>query len=235
MQPLIEMQDRHINMDDVRTRLGVKSIRCRIEKRVLERIGHVLGKGNDRITKAVVLGWWEKLEGREKKVRKKRKTVLYWKRLLREAGIEWTDIERIVGDRDGYRELVRKRVGHIEKWDRQKGHQHVRREGDESIGRSVSRDLDLVCRWEVCGKVCLSKGGLTTGRLTGVGVVGGLLGIEGNVRSATECNRQLTWRGTGSVVARTGTSKGDIGPDEAESRDEMSRIGIETRLKGGRN
>ena len=88
IQPLREMQDRHSNREDVRTRLGVKSIRCRIEKRVLERIGHVLRMGNDRITKAVVLGWWEELEGREKKLGKKRKTVLYWKRLLREAGID---------------------------------------------------------------------------------------------------------------------------------------------------
>ena len=54
-QPLEEMQDRHINMEDVRTRFGVKSIRCRIEKRVLERKGHVLRMGNDRVTKAVVL------------------------------------------------------------------------------------------------------------------------------------------------------------------------------------
>ena len=44
--------------------------------------------------------------------------VLYWKILLREAGIDWTDIKRIVGDRDSYRQLVWKRVGHIEKWDR---------------------------------------------------------------------------------------------------------------------
>ena len=81
--------------------------------------------GNDRITKAVVLGWWKELGGREKKVGKKRKTVLYWKRLLREAGIDWTDIERIVGDGDSYRELVRESVGHIEKWDRQKRHEYV--------------------------------------------------------------------------------------------------------------
>ena len=77
-QPLREMQDRHSNMEDVRTRLGVRSIKCRIEKMVLERKGHLLRMGNDRITEAVVLGWWEDLEGREKKVRKKRKTVLYW-------------------------------------------------------------------------------------------------------------------------------------------------------------
>ena len=95
----------------------------------------------------------------KKKVGKKRKTVLYWKRLFREVGIDWTDIERIVGGKDGYRELVRERVGHIERWDRQKGHEYAWEEGEESIGRSASRDL--VCRWEGCGKVCLSKGRLT--------------------------------------------------------------------------
>ena len=56
---------------------------------------------------------------------------------------------------------MRERVGHIEKWDRQKGHEYTWEEGEESIGRSASRNLDLVCRWEGCGKVCLSKGGLT--------------------------------------------------------------------------
>ena len=290
-------------MEDVRTRLGVKSIRCRIKKRVLERIGHVLRMGNDRITKAVVLGWWEELEGREKKAGKKRKTVLYWKRLLREAGIDWTDIERIVEDRDGYRELVRERVGHIEKWDRQKGHKYVWEEGEESIGRSVSRDLDLVCRWEGCGKVCLSKGGLTlhqkrvhrapedrvrfrcdrcginletqaaktnhektcsggveTGegggrrqcgncggwvsrgnyarhlrscRGGGAGRGEGLLGIGGSVRSAAVCSRRRTWRGTGRVVARSGTPEGDIGPDGAECRRKEGAKGGRDRLDGG--
>ena len=70
---------------------------------------------------------------------------------MREAGIDWTDIERIVGNRDGYRELVRERVGHIEKWDKQKAHKYVWEEGEESISRSLSRDLDLVCRWELRG------------------------------------------------------------------------------------
>ena len=80
---------------------------------------------------------------------------------MREAGIDWTDIKRIVGYRDSYRELVKERVGYIEKWDRQKGHEYAWGEGEESIGRSISRELDLVCRWEGCGKVCLCKGGLT--------------------------------------------------------------------------
>ena len=52
----------------------------KIERRVLERIGHVMRMGNDRLTKAVVLGWWEGLEGRGKMGGRKRKTVLYWRR-----------------------------------------------------------------------------------------------------------------------------------------------------------
>ena len=38
----------------------------KIERRVLERIGHVMRMENDRLPKAVVLGWWEGLEGRGK-------------------------------------------------------------------------------------------------------------------------------------------------------------------------
>ena len=77
-------------MWDVRARLGIRSIRMKIELRVLERIGHVLRRGNGRQVKAAVLGWYEGLEGLEKK--KGRKTGLYWKNLLREAGIDYTDI-----------------------------------------------------------------------------------------------------------------------------------------------
>ena len=73
----------------------------KIERRVLERIGHVMRMENDRLTKAVVLGWWEGLEGRGKMAGRKRKTVLYWRRVLREAGIDWTEVERLTSDRKG--------------------------------------------------------------------------------------------------------------------------------------
>ena len=64
-------------MQDVRKMLGVKSVEWKIEKGVLERIGHVMRMGNERLTKAIVLGWWEGLEGRDKMKGRKRKTVLY--------------------------------------------------------------------------------------------------------------------------------------------------------------
>ena len=46
-------------MFDVRRSLGVKSVSVKVEKRVLERIGHVMRMGNERLTKAVVLGWYK--------------------------------------------------------------------------------------------------------------------------------------------------------------------------------
>ena len=41
--------------------------------------------GNDRLTKAMVFGWYEGLERKEKKKGIKRKTVLYWKIILRQG------------------------------------------------------------------------------------------------------------------------------------------------------
>ena len=58
---------------------------------MLERIWHAFMMRNERLTKAIVLGWWEELEKWEKKSEKKRKMILHWKRILREAGIDWTD------------------------------------------------------------------------------------------------------------------------------------------------
>ena len=51
----------------------------------------------------------------------------------------------------------------------------------------------------------------------------GLLGIGGSVRSAAGCSRRRTWRGTGRVVARSGTPEGDIGPDGAECQRKEGR------------
>ena len=83
-----QMQEREENMHNVRTSLGVKSVRVKIEKRVLERIGHVLRIENERRTKAIVLDFYGKVEGMNKMNGKKRKTVLYWRRTLKGAGID---------------------------------------------------------------------------------------------------------------------------------------------------
>ena len=93
-----------------RGRLGVKSVAWKVERRVLERIGHVLRMGNKRLTKAMVLGRYEGLEGRSKMIGKKKKTVLYLKRMLREAGVDVRDVEWLVRDRKGWKERVEGRI-----------------------------------------------------------------------------------------------------------------------------
>ena len=73
------MQARGENMYDVRARLGVKSMQWKIEKRVLERVGHVMRSKDESRMKVAVLGWYKKLEGLSKVPGlKKRKTVWFW-------------------------------------------------------------------------------------------------------------------------------------------------------------
>ena len=56
--PLIQMQEEHKSMFDVRRELGVASVRWKVEKRILERIGHVMRMDDSQMTKQ----WMEKLE-----------------------------------------------------------------------------------------------------------------------------------------------------------------------------
>ena len=98
--PLIQMQREGKNMYDVRRELGVHSIRWKIEKRTMERIGHVMRMEDGRLVKSMVLGWIEQLERWERVPGGRRKTVLYWKKLLREAAFDYTRIgmlQRMVG------------------------------------------------------------------------------------------------------------------------------------------
>ena len=53
---MVQMEREGKNMADVRRELGVRRLRWKIEKRVLERIGHVMRMEDDRMTKAVVCG-----------------------------------------------------------------------------------------------------------------------------------------------------------------------------------
>ena len=88
-----------------------------MEKRLLQRIGHVFRMRNERLTKAIVLGWWEELERLEK--RSEKKMILHCKRILREAGIAWTDVKR----------LTREKADHVERWERLTEHRFEWGEG----------------------------------------------------------------------------------------------------------
>ena len=157
--PLIQMQEEHKNMQDVRNELNVKSVRWKVEKRVLERLGHVLRMEDTRQVKAVCLGWLEDLEGLDKMPGRKRKTILYWKRLLKEAGIDWTRIEGLTKDRKEWKQLVRDRMKYLQEWERRGAHRVPETRGERNI---IVDDSSLVC--DVCDKICKSKAGLTIHR-----------------------------------------------------------------------
>ena len=158
--PLIEMQELGKNMWDVRKELGVKSVRGKVEERVLERIGHVMRMDDSRTTKACILGWMKELENYEKPAGRRRKTLLYWKKIVREAGMDTTDIARLTADRKKWKSAVKGRVRHLNEWEESKGN---RWQGGIVVRNElVVPAVVFDCR--VCGKICKSKGGLVNHR-----------------------------------------------------------------------
>ena len=109
----------------------------------------------------VVLGWYEELEGKAKRIERKRKTILYWRRVLMEAGVEPREVEKRQKDRTEGRRVVKERVEHIDLWVAQKGNRYEWRQGEERVNRSQRSERGLVCEYEGCGKRCQSKAGLT--------------------------------------------------------------------------
>ena len=157
--PLFQMQEEGKNMQDIRNELKIKTLRYKIEKRVLQRIGHVMRMDDSRMTKAVILGWLEDLEAVEKVPGKKRKTVLYWKRIIKEAGMDWTKIGQITKDRKIWRKAVKTRMKYLEKWERRKGKKIPEMSGHRN--QDPGTVLSLVCSYEGCGRICLTKTGVT--------------------------------------------------------------------------
>ena len=81
--------------------------------------------------------------------------------VLREAGIDWTEVEQLTSDRKGWKEKVAERMEHLDRWERQKGHGYNGyrwEQGEERLVRNVVRgEGELVCRYEGCGKVCRNR------------------------------------------------------------------------------
>ena len=158
MPPLIQMQQEGKNMQDVRNSLGIKSIRAKIEKRTLERIGHIMRVEDNRMVKAATLGWLEDLENWPKTPGKKRKTVLYWKGLLKEAALDYTEVGKLSENRKEWKATVKERMKHMEAWEKNGGKENVQNRGDRRS--PTHEETSLICQYEGCGKVCKSKAGL---------------------------------------------------------------------------
>ena len=92
--PLMQMEKEDANMQDIRNQIHIKTLRWKIEKwrnETLERIGHILRVNNRRTTKVVTLGQPARLEELRKLPGYKRKTLFYWRKLLKEVGINWSE------------------------------------------------------------------------------------------------------------------------------------------------
>ena len=134
--PLRQMERMGTNMQHIKNQMGIKSIEWKIEKTVLERLGHVMRMENSRLPKIAVMGWNKELEGFPKRKGRKRKTMLYWKRKIIEAGLDWTQIEPITADREGWKEKIKERIDHLEKYEREKGNL-VPREERQNLVRNI--------------------------------------------------------------------------------------------------
>ena len=86
--------------------------------------------------------------------------MCYWKKLLREAGIDWTDLAALTGDRKKWKGLVKERMDTLDKWEKGKGHKWV----GEVVERNAVNFSTGVFVCAVCGKVCKWKGGLVVHR-----------------------------------------------------------------------
>ena len=153
------MQQVGINMYDIRAKLRIKSVKSKIEKRVLERIGHVLRMESHRTVRNITTGWIQKVEGMKKASARGRCTHEYWRKLVKEAGWNITTLELLARDRAKYKEKVGSRMAKIYQWEAQ---QEKASRADVGISnpsnRKEEQNTSLEC--PICQKQCKSKAGL---------------------------------------------------------------------------
>ena len=143
---LIRMEQEHVNMFDVRNELGITSMRTKVEIRALERLGHVLRMPDYRLTKRVVLGRWR--ERRKERGCMRGGLIAYWKRLVAEAGHDWTNVANLASDRKRWKALVRARRKALDEWEAAMGHRSPT--DPEERSQSKKTKEELTCRWDGC-------------------------------------------------------------------------------------
>ena len=146
----IQMEQRRTNLYGVRRELGVHTIRQKIEKRSLERMGHVFRMPNNRITKKITLGWYA-TEDVELPFRNYQTTLGYWRKLVREMGLETHNIDQWTDDRSKWKGKVSTRMNELDEWENQMAdsHRNARTTGPKDR-KNRSQQTDLKCQWEEC-------------------------------------------------------------------------------------
>ena len=79
---------------------------------------------------------------------------------MKEAGMDPTNVGSLTKDRKEWKRLVMKRMEHLEKYERSRGHKWT----GGGVRRNQTREEEVVFICAVCGKSCKSKGGLVNHR-----------------------------------------------------------------------
>jgi hypothetical protein len=153
-EPLRRMEERGMNMWAVRDELGVKSISLKVEKRVLERVGHVLRMPNTRQCKQIVLGWYPDCRRGPAPHKGGQSTISFWRTVIGRMGVDPDLVEEVATDRKRWKAICRQRIHHIEEWE--KG-QAARVSGPRDLAPESG---GLVCTVPGCTFHATSRGGL---------------------------------------------------------------------------
>ena len=136
----------------VRT-LGIRSMQAKIEERVLRRIGHVLRMDNNRPTKQITLGWYAPLITPTPERKPRHGTIEYWRKVLREAGLDADSIEYLVSDKGKWRQIIHERKVHIEEWEKSQAEHHGNQRSQMKRSQaSMEKQRSLVCQWPNAAK-----------------------------------------------------------------------------------
>ena len=65
---------------------------------------------NDRLTKKVTLGWYHPAVTVPGKKGKKQNTIAYWRKLLKDAGKDPTDVDLLASDRRKWKDFIRQHM-----------------------------------------------------------------------------------------------------------------------------
>ena len=162
-EPLKQLLEQGIIMADIRKTLEVSTIRSKIEKSHLMRMGHILRMSDDKIVKQAVLGWNQDLENLKKSRKKRQTTVGYWRRLLKEAGVEVQSVEKLVMNRKEWKEMIQNRMKFLQSFGEQKGKKYAKKPDElDIVERSQEKKEDQIrCIYQGCGRFFRTKAGLT--------------------------------------------------------------------------
>ena len=154
---LKQMEEKRVNMWGVRRKLGIRSMQAKIEERVLRRIGHVLRMDNNHPTKQITLGWYAPPVILRPERKPRHGTIEYWRKVIREAGLDADSTEYLVSDKGKWRQIIHERKVHIEEWEKSQAEHHGNQCPQMKRSQtSMEKQRSLVCQWPECGKILKS-------------------------------------------------------------------------------